>query len=99
MSKSNRIKYGFTLEFPAKPFTVRSLSGHGAHPSYITARVRVLNAIKAGIVAVVGAKQPMKKDKNGVMVPFKRRGRKELLYVRTDAEASLTGVQNISAKV
>jgi hypothetical protein len=80
MSKSNRIQYGFTLNFPAKPFTVQSLSGRGAHPSYITAYVRVKNALKAGTLEVVGSKP----------APKHRRGRRELLYRRSNAKVSQT---------
>jgi hypothetical protein len=85
MSKSNRIKYGFTLEFPAKPFTVQSLRAHGAHPSYITAYVRVKNAIKAGTIEVVGNLVPKAKKKG-----FNQRGRRKLLFQRVDAKTSQT---------
>jgi hypothetical protein len=77
---SKRIAYGFTLNFPAKPFTVKSLCATGAHPQYITAYMRVKNALKAGTIAVAGIKEPAKS----------RKGRKELLYVRSDAKSSLT---------
>lgn len=75
MSKT-RIKYRFTLEFPTKPFTLKSLTSRGAHPQYITAYMRVKNALKSGTLIVVGRKIPTEP----------RHGRRELLYCRADAK-------------
>jgi hypothetical protein len=76
---SKRIKYGFTLNFPNKPFTVKSLTSTGNHPKYITAYMRVKKALAAGTITVVGAKTPVKA----------RRGAREVLYTRVDAKTAV----------
>lgn len=88
-SASKRIKYGFTLNFPSKPFTVKSLTATGNHPKYITAYKRVQTALADGTITVVGEKTPAKA----------RRGRKELIFTRSDAKTivPLTAVTTIDA--
>ena len=76
---SKRIKYNFTLNFPSKPFTVKSLTSTGNHPKYITAYTRVKKALAAGTITVVGEKTPAKA----------RRGARELLYTRADAKTAV----------
>ena len=78
-TESKRIKYNFTLNFPSKPFTVKSLTSTGNHPKYITAYTRVKKALAAGTITVVGAKTPVKA----------RRGARELLYTRADAKTAV----------
>lgn len=79
-TSSKRIKYGFTLNFPSKPFTVKSLTSTGNHPKYITAYMRVQKALADGTITVVGEKTPNKA----------RRGRKELIFTRADAKTAVT---------
>ena len=74
----SRIAYGFTLNFPAKPFTIKSLCAHGAHPQYITAYMRVKAALKAGTIVAAGSKTP----------EAVRRGRKELVFKRANAKVA-----------
>ena len=74
-----RIKYGFKLEFPTKPFTLKALLSKGAHPQYITAYMRVKAALKNGTLVVAGEKTPSRV----------RRGRKELVFRRADAKTPL----------
>jgi len=76
---SKRIKYNFTLNFPSKPFTVKSLTSTGNHPKYITAYMRVKKALAAGTITVVGAKTPAKA----------RRGARELIFTRADAKIAV----------
>jgi hypothetical protein len=76
---SKRIKYNFTLNFPSKPFTVKSLTSTGNHPKYITAYMRVKKALAAGTITVVGAKTPAKA----------RRGARELIFTRSDAKIAV----------
>ena len=76
---SKRIKYNFTLNFPSKPFTVKSLTSTGNHPKYITAYTRIQKALAAGTITVVGAKTPAKA----------RRGAREVLYTRADAKTAV----------
>lgn len=78
-TESKRIKYNFTLNFPNKPFTVKSLTSTGNHPKYITAYMRVKKALAAGTITVVGAKTPAKA----------RRGALEVLYARADAKTAV----------
>ena len=54
-SKSQRVKYGFVMNFPNSPFTIRTLMDQGVRPKYITAYVRVKNALKKGILTVAGS--------------------------------------------
>lgn len=82
--KNKRIKYGFKMEFPTKPFTVANLQATGAHPKYITAYARVQKALKAGLLEVVGEKTPK----------VKRRGARELLYQRVNAKETLVTKTN-----
>lgn len=79
---SKRIKYGFTLNFPSKPFTVKSLTSTGNYPKYITAYKRVTKALADGIITIVGEKTPAKA----------RRGAREVLYARADAKTTLVSV-------
>lgn len=76
---NKRIKYGFKLDWPAKPFTIRSLTTRGAHPQYITAYMRIKNGLKTGEIVKAGEKTPTET----------RRGRKELVFVRADAKQSV----------
>ena len=78
-TESKRIKYNFTLNFPSKPFTVKSLTSTGNHPKYITAYMRVKKALAAGTITVVGAKTPAKA----------RRGARQVLYARADAKTAV----------
>lgn len=82
-AKSNkRIKYGFKLEFPAKPFTIKRLTSVGAHPKYITAYMRVKKALANGEIEVVGEVTPK----------VARRGARELLYKRVNAKKTVLSV-------
>lgn len=84
---SKRIKYGFTLNFPRKPFTLKSLTSTGNHPKYITAYMRVKKALADGTITIVGEKTPAKA----------RRGAREVLYARADAKTTLVSVSLTSA--
>lgn len=86
-TESKRIKYGFTLNFPSKPFTIKSLTSTGNHPSYITAYKRLRKALADGTIAIVGEKTPVKA----------RRGAREVLYARADAKTTLVSVPTIDA--
>jgi hypothetical protein len=86
-TNKTRIKYGFKLDFPETPFTLKNLLSRGAHPQYITAYMRVKNALKAGTIVVAGVKAPT----------ATRRGRKELVYRRSDAKVATLSVS--TAKV
>lgn len=79
---SKRIKYGFKMEFPQKPFTIKRLTSVGAHPKYITAYMRVKKALANGEIEVVGEIQPK----------TARRGARELLYQRVNAKTSHVSV-------
>jgi hypothetical protein len=89
VTTSKRIKYGFTLNFPSKPFTLKSLTSTGNHPAYITAYKRLRKAMSDGTITIVGAKTP----KN------KRRGARELIYSRINAESSILSTQLATAPV
>lgn len=78
-NQTSRIKYGFTLNFPAKPFTIKNLMATGHHPQYITAYMRIKKALANGEIVVAGEKAP----KN------KRRGRREVIYNRVNATTSV----------
>ena len=78
-TESKRIKYGFTLNFPSKPFTLKSLTSTGNHPKYITAYMRVKKALADGTITIVGEKTPAKA----------RRGAREVLYTRADAKTAV----------
>lgn len=82
-TKKKRIKYGFKLEFPSKPFTVATLRSTGAHPSYITAYSRVRKALKSGLIEIVGEKTPKSK----------RRGRRETIYSRVNAKTAVISTE------
>ena len=86
-TESKRIKYGFTLNFPSKPFTLKSLTSTGNHPKYITAYTRVKKALADGTITIVGEKTPAKA----------RRGAREVLYARADAKTTLVSVSLTSA--
>lgn len=57
-SKSNRVNYGFYLNFPKNPFTQRDLNRFKAyaHIKPITLYKRIAGAIEAGVLVVVGNK-------------------------------------------
>jgi hypothetical protein len=78
-TESKRIKYGFTLNFPSKPFTLKSLTSTGNHPKYITAYMRVKKALADGTITIVGEKTPAKA----------RRGARELIFTRADAKIAV----------
>lgn len=78
-----RIKYGFKLDFPAKPFTIKRLTSVGAHPKYITAYMRVKKALANGEIEVVGEVTPK----------TARRGARELLYQRANAKTPVLTAQ------
>ncbi len=79
-AKTNkRIKYGFKMEFPAKPFTIKQLTSVGAHPKYITAYMRVKKALANGEIEVVGEVTPKTAT----------RGARKLLYQRTNAKTTV----------
>lgn len=82
-TKTERVTYGFKLNFP-ETFTMRDLRKLKSHKvSYITLYMRVKNAIKSGELAVSGLKAPA----------HARRGRKELVFTRTNAKvATLSAV-------
>lgn len=86
---TKRIKYGFKLEFPAKPFTIKRLTSVGAHPKYITAYMRVKKALANGEIEVVGEVTPK----------VARRGARELLYQRSDAKTAVVSVPVASPAV
>ena len=86
-TESKRIKYNFTLNFPSKPFTVKSLTSTGNHPKYITAYMRVKKALADGTITIVGEKTPAKA----------RRGARQVLYARADAKTTLVSVPLTSA--
>jgi hypothetical protein len=86
---SKRIKYNFTLNFPSKPFTVKSLTSTGNHPKYITAYMRVKKALADGTITVVGAKTPAKA----------RRGARELIFTRSDAKTAVPLTSAVEAVV
>lgn len=79
---SKRVAYGFKLDFPSTEFTLRDLRKQKSHKvKYITLYMRVKNALKKGDLVVTGEKTPTNS----------RRGRKELMYRRSDAkQATLT---------
>lgn len=78
-SKSGRIEYGFTLNFPAR-FTLRQLSNirHGK-VKYITLYSRVKNALAEGLIVKDGEQTPKKKT----------RGRRQTIYRRVDAKTAV----------
>lgn len=77
---TKRVSYGFKLNFPAE-FTMRTLRASKSHKvKYITLYMRVKQALKAGVIVVAGEKTPDKA----------RRGRKELVFRRSDAKTSFT---------
>lgn len=77
-TKPKRVTYKFKLEFPTL-FTMRELRQKKSHKvSYITLYKRVENALKNGALEIVGNKPQAKA----------RRGRKELVYQRTDAKVN-----------
>ena len=74
-NKSNRIKYGFELNFP-ETFTLRDLRKAKSHKvKYITIYSRVKKALESGELAIDGLREPSKS----------RRGRKEIVYKRVIA--------------
>jgi len=79
VTASKRIKYGFTLNFPSKPFTLKSLTPTGNRTAYITAYNRVKKAMSDGTITVVGSKTPAKA----------RRGARELIFTWADAKIAV----------
>jgi len=75
-TNTKRIKYGFKLEFPDKPFTVKLLTTRGARPQYQTAYKRVQKALEAKLIEEVGEVTPK----------TKRRGAREKIYSRVNAK-------------
>jgi hypothetical protein len=86
---TKRIKYGFKLEFPEKPFTVKLLTSRGARPSYITAYKRVQKALADNLIEVVGEVTPKSK----------RRGAREKLYSRINAKKASVTATTASVEV
>ena len=82
-----RIEYGFKLDFPNKPFTVKILTTKGAKPSYITAYKRVQKALAENVIEVVGEFVPK----------VKRRGAREKIYARVVAKTPLINVEPMVA--
>ncbi len=76
-SKGARIQYGFTLNFPDR-FTIKSLSDScNGKVKYITLYSRVKKAIREGVVV-----------EDRLQVPSNKvRGRRKMIYVRTDAKS------------
>lgn len=87
--KTKRAAYGFNLDFPSAPFTIRGLHRQKRGTiKYITLYMRVKSALKAGVLTVCGKADPKKV----------RKGRKELVFARTDAlTTSVTAVTNVVA--
>ncbi len=78
-TSTKRATYGFKLDFPAT-FTMRQLRNlKGRKVKYITLYMRVKNALKAGEISVVGKQEPK----------HTRKGRKELIFARTDVKAAV----------
>lgn len=89
-NKTNkRIKYGFKMEFPSKPFTIKKLTSVGAHPKYITAYMRVKKALENGEITVVGEKTP----------DVAKRGRRELIYQISNVKATVSNVETAPAEL
>lgn len=86
-SNKRKVKYGFKLTFPSKPFTLKNLTSVGAHPKYITAYMRVKKALANGEIEVAGEVTPK----------TARRGAREILYRRVDAKTSLVSVEQSAA--
>ena len=82
-----RIKYGFKLEFPEKPFTVKLLTSRGARPNYITAYKRVQKALSDNLIEVVGELTPK----------TKRRGAREKIYARVNATTPVVSLAPVAA--
>ncbi len=87
-SKSKkRAAYGFVLDFPSTPFTIRGLHRQKRGSiKYITLYMRVKKALKDGDIAVSGKADPKRV----------RKGRKELLFVRSYAKTSVVAVTKAS---
>ena len=86
-SPSGRIKYGFELNFPNEPFTIRNLARNKkGKVKYITLYSRVKNALAEGLLVIAGEKTPQ----------HKTRGRRQLIFQRVDAK---TPVVNVTASV
>lgn len=87
--KTNRAPYGFKLEFP-QSFTLRDLRQQKSHKvKYITLYMRVKKALANGEIVESGVKAP----KN------KRRGARELIYSRVNAETAIVSTQLAAATV
>ena len=79
-TKSGRIKYGFTLNVPSKPFTLKQLSASRfGKIKYITLYSRVQSALEEGTLVAVGEHTPHKKV----------RGRRQMIYQRADAKSTV----------
>ena len=81
---SKRASYGFNLDFPSTPFTIRGLHRQKRGTiKYITLYMRVKKALKDGVITVSGKADPKKT----------RKGRKELLFVRGDVKTIVTATK------
>jgi hypothetical protein len=83
-----RASYGFNLDFPATPFTIRGLHRQKRGTiKYITLYMRVKKALKDGVIAVSGKADPKKV----------RKGRKELMFTRVDAKTTSVTATKVTA--
>lgn len=91
MSNTNTVKrasYGFNLDFPVTPFTIRGLHRQKRGTiKYITLYMRVKKALKDGVITVSGKADPKKT----------RKGRKELLFTRADAKTASVTATKVTA--
>ena len=81
-TKSDRVEYGFELNFPNTPFTMHQLENRKRGVKYITLYMRVKKALEKGVLKEVGTKEPS----------VSRKGRKEIIYSRVDASATTAAV-------
>jgi len=89
-AKSNRVQYGFELNFPVKPFTVRQLvANKKGLIKYITLYMRVQKALTAGVLEEVGKRVPS----------VKRKGRQEIIYQRANVGAAVTTSEPVAVEV
>lgn len=76
----SRAEYGFELNFPSKPFTMKKLKAlKGGKVQYITIYMRIKKALREGIIEVVGKQTPK----------TKRKGRQLLVYSRVNAKTTV----------
>ena len=86
-AKSDRVEYGFELNFPNKPFTVKQLANikHNTVKE-ITLYVRIQKALKTGVLEIAGKRVPTEA----------RKGRQEILYRRTNVGAAVTSATPVA---